>query len=282
MRRPLLACVTLLALVAGCSDDASEPPEAAPTTSTTSSSPSEAPPTYVALGDSYTAAPLITDQTADDGCLRSSTNYPQLVAADLGYELTDVSCSGATSENLTAPQSTSTGEVPAQLDAVTADTDLVTLSIGGNDDGVFTRLVGCASTGDPTCGDLATAIDGLGDHLAQAVEAVRSAAPDAEVVVVGYPAILVDGETCDALPVAAQDVAKLAALNKRLSSVQRRAARAAGTTYVDLYAASAGHGVCSDDPWVNGIQTTPGVGLALHPLAAGQRATADLVGDALS
>lgn len=279
MRRPLLACVALLALVAGCSDDASEPPEAAPTSSAPAP---DAPPTYVALGDSYTAAPLITEETAADGCLRSSTNYPQLVAADLGYDLTDVSCSGATSENLVAPQSTSTGEVPAQLDAVTPDTDLVTISIGGNDDGVFTRLVGCATTGDPTCGDLATAIDGLGDHLTQAIEAVRSAAPDAEVVVVGYPAILGDGETCDALPVAEQDVAKLAALNKRLSTVQRRAADGAGTTYVDLYAASAGHGVCSEDPWVNGIQTTPGVGLALHPLAAGQRATADLVVDALS
>lgn len=281
MRRAVLLLLTLVLALGACSDDTSEadPPE--PTSSEPTSTP-DTPPSYVALGDSYTAAPLITEETADDGCLRSSTNYPQLVAADLGYDLTDVSCSGATSENLISPQATSTGQVPAQLDAVTADTDLVTLSIGGNDDGVFTRLVGCATTGDPTCGDLATAIDGLGDHLTQAVEAIRTAAPDARLVVVGYPAILGDGETCDALPVAAKDVAKLAALNERLSTVQRRAARAAGTTYVDLYAASADHGVCSDDPWVNGIQTTPGVGLALHPLAAGQRATADLVLDALS
>ncbi len=280
MKRVLTALALALAL-AGCSDDSSSSDAPAPTPTATASATEEAAPSYVALGDSYTAAPLITDATAADGCLRSSTNYPQLVAADLGYELTDVSCSGATSENLVGPQTTTSGQVPAQLDVVSADTDLVTLGIGGNDGGVFTRLVACGTSDDPTCGDLETAIDDLGDHLVQAIDAVRTAAPEAEVVVVGYPRIL-GRRTCDALPIAAGDVAKLAALNERINTVQRRAAAQADTTYVDLWTASAGHDVCSDDPWVNGLESVPGVGLALHPLAAGQRAAADLVVDALS
>lgn len=278
MTRALTPLALALALLlGGCSEDAPSADLPAPTPTTAEA---EAAPTYVALGDSYTAAPLITEATADDGCLRSSTNYPQLVAADLGYELTDVSCSGATSENLVSPQTTTAGQVPAQLDVVTSETDLVTLGMGGNDGGVFTRLVACGTSGDPTCGGLESAIDELGDHLVQAIEQVRTAAPDADVVVVGYPRIL-GAKTCDALPLPAADVARLAALNERISTVQRTAAQEAETTYVDLYAASEGHDVCSRKPWVNGLESVPGVGLALHPLAAGQRAAADLVVDAL-
>src|SRR5262249_56835129 len=43
------------------------------------------PPSYVALGDSYTAGPLIPLQETDPlGCLRSDHNYPHLVAGALG------------------------------------------------------------------------------------------------------------------------------------------------------------------------------------------------------
>lgn len=50
---------------------------------------------YVALGDSYAAAPGVPEQT-DAACGRSSANYPSLVAASRGARLKDVSCSGAT------------------------------------------------------------------------------------------------------------------------------------------------------------------------------------------
>src|ERR1051326_4231915 len=60
---------------------------------------------YVALGDSYTAGPFIPVQQDDPvGCLRSDHNYPHLVAAILGFRLRDVSCSGATTQDMTSPQ----------------------------------------------------------------------------------------------------------------------------------------------------------------------------------
>ena len=60
---------------------------------------------YVALGDSSASGPLIPDQI-DANCLRSNRNYPSLVATALDVELTDVSCSSATTANMTAPQGT--------------------------------------------------------------------------------------------------------------------------------------------------------------------------------
>jgi hypothetical protein len=64
------------------------------------------PPSYVALGDSYTAGPLIPLQELSPlGCLRSDHNYPHLVAATLGVsEFRDPSCSGAETEDMSMAQ----------------------------------------------------------------------------------------------------------------------------------------------------------------------------------
>ncbi|MDP2774363.1 MAG: hypothetical protein Q8O61_12495, partial [Nocardioides sp.] len=60
---------------------------------------------YVALGDSFVAAPLVPTTNMRNGCLRSDHNYPHLVAAELdGYELVDVSCSGASTPEMTQPR----------------------------------------------------------------------------------------------------------------------------------------------------------------------------------
>src|SRR4051794_8036537 len=52
---------------------------------------------YVAMGDSYSAASgvLPPDPTASPACLRSSANYPHVLAARIGAALTDVTCGGA-------------------------------------------------------------------------------------------------------------------------------------------------------------------------------------------
>ena len=96
---------------------------------------------YTALGDSYTAGPLIPNQTGDPpGCLRSDRNYPHLVANALKLSLTDVSCSGATTKDMFASQGLEGEDNPPQLDAVEPDTSVVTLGIGGNDIG-FSRII---------------------------------------------------------------------------------------------------------------------------------------------
>ena len=113
--------------------------------SSTASDPSpvpSAPPTslkYVALGDSYAAAPLVPITDVANGCFRSSANYPATVAKKLGAKLDDRSCGGATTKDFERSQYP---DVPPQLTAVKPDTDVVTVGIGGNDARVFGRLVG--------------------------------------------------------------------------------------------------------------------------------------------
>ena len=68
---------------------------------------------WVGLGDSYAAGPLIPNQSLSPlGCLRSDHNFAHLSAAALGMSLADVSCSGATTADMTAPQSTDAGTNP--------------------------------------------------------------------------------------------------------------------------------------------------------------------------
>src|SRR4051812_1961944 len=94
---------------------------------------------YVALGDSYTSAPLVPPpDILSLGCLRPSNTYPKHPAAQLRVtSFTDISWGGADTTNMTQPQSTPLGTFPPQFDALRPDTDLVTVGIGGNDFGVF-------------------------------------------------------------------------------------------------------------------------------------------------
>src|SRR5699024_714977 len=104
---------------------------------------------YVALGDSYTAGPLVPALTTGPlGCARSSANYPAYLASYFNItEFTDVSCSAARSKHMFETQTgilpgpAPENSTPPQLSALSADTDLVTLGIGGNDFGLFGHLI---------------------------------------------------------------------------------------------------------------------------------------------
>lgn len=294
-----LAPALLLALtapvLAGCADDGRAEP-APESTSEAPATPTAEPsvgtgeyPRYVALGDSYTAAPLVPETDPSDGCLRSSGNYPSLVAeAFEGTALADVSCSGADTTSLIGVQRTFDGAAqPAQLDAVTEDTSLVTLSIGGNDFGLFSALVGgCAQLAqtdpdgspctDVGVGESTEVLAKIEQRVASVVEGIRDRAPDARILVVGYPQIVPQGEeSCDALPLAAGDLPFARTVNEGLADALAEGARRAKAEHVDVYALTEGHDICSDDPWIAGRDTVPGQALAFHPFAAEQQAVAE-------
>src|SRR5262249_55933713 len=131
------------------------------------------PPSYVALGDSYTAGPLIPLQETDPlGCLRSDHNYPHLVAGALGVsDFKDPSCSGAETRDMTNAQDLDPGPNPPQFDSLDRGTQLVTLGIGGNDIGFTEIAESCASptpTGHP-CQDRYV-VNGH-DELAERIDA---------------------------------------------------------------------------------------------------------------
>lgn len=284
---------TLLLVLSACasSDDVRGTGPGAEPTEGSSSPPSQSrgPLDYVALGDSYTSAPFVPVTDVAGGCLRSSANYPSLVAKKLGAKLDDRSCGGARTAHFNRSQHPG---VPPQLSAVTKDTDLVTIGIGGNDEGVFTRLTGeCPRlrASDPTGAPcraqmgasgrdvLLAALDRTPARIEAVVAQVRRLAPRAEVLLVGYPRIVAAGSTCAELPLAAGDYSYAERVNRALSDAVRKAARATGSTYVDVWAASKGHDICSPDPWINGSLTDQKRAAAYHPFAVEQAAVAELV-----
>ena len=102
---------------------------------------------YVALGDSYSAASgvLPPDLAAPLQCLRSIRNYPHVIAGETGAQLTDVTCGAADTSHFFTSQYPG---VAPQLDAVKSDTQLVTMTIGGNDSGVFINtILSCGAAG---------------------------------------------------------------------------------------------------------------------------------------
>ena len=242
---------------------------------------------YVALGDSYTSAPGVGEPTGPQGCLRTDGNYPHLLAERLGLDLVDVSCGSATSSDLRSPQTAAGPEVAAQLDALTRDTDLVTISIGANDDGLFgTLAVQCAGLGpfeeeascsrSPRFADdrLGRELSALARETAASVRAIRERAPRAQVIVVGYPQIVPASGTCERLPIDPAEISFVREVNRRLAAALGRGARASRAEYVDMWAASAGHDVCAAEPWVAGLQPEQPAA-PLHPYAEHQAAVAD-------
>ncbi|WP_445258090.1 SGNH/GDSL hydrolase family protein [Nocardioides aurantiacus] len=294
----LLGGLAALLLLAGCgvgSGGDGDTPEPAPSAGSSASGDPSADAgagsgsdvaSYVALGDSYTSAPFVPQTDVAGGCFRSTGNYPSQVAEALGAELTDVSCAGADTTDVTAPQ---IDGVPPQRAAVTRDADLVTVALGGNDGGVFSTLVGqcgrpgvaatdCAQELSPAVESrLRQRLQRTGDDLVRVLRQTARRAPDARVLAVGYPTIVAADGSCDALPLPAASQAAAARLNLDLNATVRSAARRAGATYVDVAAATEGHDICAEDPWVNGAVTDQQRALAFHPFAAEQEAVAEAV-----
>jgi lysophospholipase L1-like esterase len=254
--------------------------------------------TYVALGDSYTAGPLIPIQSGGL-CLRSSENYASLTAADLGYSLDDAGCSGATTDNMAQDQTDLGIEINApQLDSLTSDTSLVTLGIGGNDIGFLDIIETCAEEsltnpfGDPCTEHYTT---GGTDQLLAAIEATRpkveavlqeihQRSPHAAVYVVGYPDILPeDSDGCwPIVPIAYGDVAYLRQTETELNAMLAGEADANGATYVDTYTPTIGHDVCQaiGVKWIEGlVPTSPAA--PFHPNALGEAAMAKALESAI-
>ena len=239
---------------------------------------------YVALGDSYTSGPLIPNQIAEAGaCARSDHDYPHLVAAVFNVSrFTDMSCSGATTANMTQPQFLPFGAPNRpQLEAVDAGVDLVTLGIGGNDSGLVDVTLTCVGLGllapfGAPCQehyarngeDIGARVDATAPRIAAVLAAIHERAPRARVFVVGYPVILPhQGSGCWPLfPMAFGDVPWLRALLQRLNVMLAAAAAAGGATFVDTYSTSIGHDVCAlpGVKWVEGLVPTE-LAAPLHP-----------------
>jgi lysophospholipase L1-like esterase len=288
----------LMTPVAGCGGESAPPsplPPQSPAQVATPLVPGTGP-RYVAMGDSAAATPLVPNQAEPTGCLKSTNDYPSILARRIGAaSFDDVTCSGARTVDLvTRAQQTRSGPVPPQLDAVRADTELVTITIGGNDVDLPADAANCRrDTLDvPPCSP-DFEVDGV-DRISQAIDAnapgwsrliddVRAKAPGARVIVVGYGTYVRPEGCFPAQPINPVDAAyfhaKLGELDRRLEQV----AVDNGAEFFDSGPLSAGHDICAapDDRYFEGfIPAHPGA--PLHPNGAGAAAFGNALADYLA
>jgi hypothetical protein len=244
------------------------------------------------MGDSYTAGPGIepySTATAPIGCFQSQANYPHLVASALGLSLIDRSCGGAATENfekeqvLTFPPFTTNN--PRQFNALSASTNVVTVSMGGNDGGLFGTLVrdctgldkGQPNVGTP-CKDHLEGFVKLTREIYQpkqeaAMAEIHVLAPNAKVFVVGYPDITPATGYCpEAMPWTTGDMRWFRnEVQIPGNETLKREAQNTGAVYVNTFTNSIGHDVC-ERPGVRWIEPLFGslTGVAVHPNAMGE------------
>ncbi|MFE1591498.1 SGNH/GDSL hydrolase family protein [Nocardia sp. NPDC058705] len=247
---------------------------------------------YVALGDSYSSAPGMLTPVPGSPllCTRSRFNYPNVLAAATGWELVDRSCASAMTEHMTTAQYP---DQPPQFDALDAGTQIVTYQAGGDDNGMFQTLVlscvglnianafnigaPCRDTyGSRFSDEIAAGAPKIGATIAE----IHTRAPNAQVYVLGYPAVLPETGSCwPQVPLSDGDVAYTRDIEKHLNAVLREQAAANGATYIDLYTPTLGHDTCQDAAirWVEPPIPSHLNANPVHPNATGQVVTADIV-----
>lgn len=256
---------------------------------------------YVAMGSSFASGPGVTRlaDERDPRCTRSYDNYARQTARQLQLELVDVSCGGATSDHVL----NGWNELPPQVAALTQDTRLVTVTIGGNDVGYVAGLFAGSCSDSPAVTEtVQTACSALrqrgsgrpvvsaalsDDEKWKAAEAGLSAiaaevairSPKARLVFVQYLTLVPVGSLCGVMPLspaAAEQARKTAA---RLADITAAVALKSGAEVLRVADISAGHDACAASPWVTGFVPTAAATatgfVPYHPNLAGMTAVAE-------
>jgi lysophospholipase L1-like esterase len=267
----VLAIIAVVALPAGAASAALKPGDE-----------------YVALGSSFASGPLIPP-VADGSCLRSTDDYPGLVARALKLSLIDVSCGAATTDHvITTPQK----DRPPQIEAITPDTKLVTITIGGNDvDYTVTNLAcsGAAQSGQDCLGtivqpaDIDAKLAALPAKLDATFAAIKAKAPKATILVLPYLRVMpaVPAPCPPSVPMSTPTLYYLRDFGDRLHTATKQSAAREKVRFVDSYRPK-GHDACAAPAqrWVEGAApASPAV--SYHPNAAGMRAQAKMIVKAL-
>ena len=236
-------------------------------------------PRYVAMGSSYASGINIgpVAQDTPKRCGRTVNNYSHLLAERAHLDLVDVSCSGATTEHILS----NWNELPPQLDAVAADTRLVTVTIGGNDVNYVRDLMRAvctnrgAATSSASCPPLVATTEAtwtrLEENMRLIARAVHKRAPKSRLVFVEYLRVIPEDRVCASLPLDASQLAQGRATIRRLAALTARVARQEGAYLLPASKLSEGHETCSREPWAEGY---PASAVPWHPTAAGHAAVA--------
>lgn len=220
---------------------------------------------YVALGDSFSAG-IGSDSPGTQ--IRRDGGFPVAVARDLGLDVSYQAFLGATTLDV----------LLLQMDPLTPQTRLVTLTVGGNDAGFAPVLIASAQPAWLANGlfALRIAMTHAHRHLPKRLDrlyaAIRTRAPRAHIVTAGYPHLFA-GIDCQVLTFFTE--AEMTALNRAaddLASLSADAAGRNGARFVDVRDTFAEHEICRPEPWLHGIAWP--VESSFHPTSAGHAAYA--------
>ena len=220
---------------------------------------------YVALGDSYASGVGAGSYISSSGsCDRSTVAFSALwAAAHAPAAYTSVACSGATT----------TSVLSTQLSALSAATTLVSVVVGGNDVGFSSIMETCALQGTTDCVNAVNAAEAKAQNtlpglLDTVYTQIRSHAPNARVVVLGYPVFYQLGTLCIGL--SATSHAKLDEGINLVDGVLSTAAAQHGFVFGDVRSIWVGHQLCSTGTkWLHALNITD-ITESYHPTAAGQ------------
>ncbi|MEW2352907.1 SGNH/GDSL hydrolase family protein [Spirillospora sp. NPDC029432] len=208
---------------------------------------------YAALGDSYSSGTGAGDYI-DQACTRSANSFPaKWATANSPAAFAFVACGGAVIPDVRS----------GQLAALDAGTGLVSISIGGNDSGFASTMIVCQLFSARWCrSTLENGREYIEEELPGQLDAlygeIRSRAPRAKVVVMGYPYLYKEGGTCTGS--GAMSAEKRAMINDGsdvLNAAIKARAEAAGFAFADARPAFAGHEICTADPWIDGGNVHP-------------------------
>jgi lysophospholipase L1-like esterase len=228
---------------------------------------------YVAQGDSY-ASGTGTREYYDSTCQRSVHSYPKQLAAQRGLNLSHVACAGARIPDVRANQ----------LGALSTATNLVTISIGGNDAGFSSVISQCAKPWPYTC---TTEINNARSFITNTLPGqldslytdIRTRAPSAQVIVVGYPRLF-NGQECNFFArISASEQSALNGVADLLAGKIAGVASAHGFDFVDPRDAFNHHRVCDSVEWLNGLSNP--IVESYHPNRLGHDAFTNLISDML-
>jgi len=225
-----------------------------------------APVNYVALGDSYSSGVGAGDYISSSGsCERSTEAYPeQWAGAHSPASFVSVACSGATTADVLA----------SQVSALGASTTLVSITIGGNDAGFSSVMETCVLLPTSSCLNAVTSAEAfvasqLPTRLDATLQAVAARAPNARVVVLGYPDLYDLSQSGSCIGLSTADRIALNQGADALDGALQAAAQANRDTFADVRGQFAGHEICDSGSWLHSVDIFA-LSSSYHPTAAGQ------------
>jgi len=214
---------------------------------------------YVALGDSYSSGVGAGSYISSSGsCERSTKAYPeQWAAATSPASFVSVACSGAGTSDV----------ISSQVSALSISTTLVSITIGGNDAGFASVMETCVLLPTSSCLSAVSTAEKfvttqLPARLEATLQAIRSHAPYAKIVVLGYPDLYDLSKSSSCIGLSTSDRTALNGGANDLDSANY-------DTYVDVRSQFAGHELCDSASWLNSVDIFA-ISSSYHPTAAGQ------------